>query len=167
MKTPTNLYNLPTVDQLIHYYLSRDGIPLEKRAWFNNPFEIEDGLTLHHYQWYQMTKFIAYQEAINQFERELDSPWIAVDVFSDDYPPLFDTCIAGEIQFHNYHPSGDWVSKTYLNPTYGDLINAASKSVGLNPGEFESKLHLPSQFEPEFVPGKLPGGDDVIGVYIP
>ena len=160
MKAQSQLKPVPTFEELKKYYLSRNGVPITKRSWLDDPFDMEDNFFKRID--YQTTKHFAYQDAIHSYEREQDFPFVTVKVHSDFYPPLFDTYLIGQIQFHG--DDNCWRSKVYTNPNYGDLINAASRYYGYDPMCYHD-FGIFKDYKPNYVNDE-PDSNGVIGVYL-
>lgn len=157
------LAHLPTVDQLVDFYLSRNGIPMDKRHWLQHPFQNWEKVTHRLYQWYQITKHTAYQEAVdhlgvkNQFG-------VSINVQADSYEPLYDTYISGDVRFHGHQKAGEWKSKVYTNPSYINLIEAASDYIE-SEGWDSGRLYI-EQF-PDYVVPREMVNKGAFGVYLP
>lgn len=165
MKISINLSNIPSVQELKQYFLSRNGVPLKKRDWFHDPLEypvVRDVAC-----WYEYTKQIAYQAAIEKYPREQHFPWVTLQVFADHYPPLYDTYHPGLVRFFGHKSSGlDWSSKVYENPTYGDLINVACECAGTE-NLISCERQLLVDDNPDYVNFQQPDKDGAVGIYLP
>tara|TARA_Y100000296_G_scaffold26795_1_gene31473 strand:- start:7423 stop:7923 length:501 start_codon:yes stop_codon:yes gene_type:complete len=163
MSIREKLPSLPTVSQLVDFYLSRNGIPIDKRNWLQHPYKEWEKVPNRLYLWYELTKHIAYQEAIDHLKAKHQLP-VSMEVQAHSYEPLYDTYIPGNIRFHGQQKIGEWKSKVYTNPSYINLIEAASEHLE-NEGWDSGRLYI-TQFPDYVVPPELVS-NGALGVHLP